>query len=153
VLSYFYVRSLRETPQRQRVTPQRQKLGSPILLWTIRNSEDFQWVVRNEGESLGVINKVEIFVQDKLLANCKELCQQVLGDDYHTEWKEAPLIGRALMPQDQIMALSIADKKLAKIFKTKLRKFKLEVSITYCSADNEYWLSNGTEVTSIPKPD
>ena len=156
IAGYLYLRSQRRTPIRQRLVPQRTQVGAPLLLWTIRNSEDFQWIIRNDGESLGVINKIDIFLDGNAIPSLKALVHGVIGE--HTqqdlpEWRESTLVGRALMPQDQLCALSIADKKSANLFKTKLRKHKLEVNITYCSATNEYWLSNGSEISSIPKPD
>jgi hypothetical protein len=156
IAGYLYLRSQRRTPTRQRVVPQRVYLGAPLLLWTIRNTEDFQWIIRNDGESLGVINKIDIFLDGNPMQSLKALVHNLIGEHAQQDtpdWRETPLVGRALMPQDQILALSIADKKAAKLFKLKLRKHKLEVNITYCSASNEYWLSNGNEVSSIPKPD
>jgi hypothetical protein len=60
-----------------------------------------------------------------------------------------PLIGQKIMPGETVIGLAISDPEAATTFDVKLQAHQLKVNITYCSASNEHWLSNGKEISSL----
>ncbi|WMW80517.1 hypothetical protein RF679_18035 [Undibacterium cyanobacteriorum] len=147
---YLYLRSQRELPQRQRALPQRQGLGFPIFGWKIETDDaGFRWVIRNRGTGYGIIKKVEILLDGHAVADAKTALEAVIGPNDHLVWKSLPLVGQKIMPGESIVALSITDTDAAQSFERKLREHQLQVMITYFSANNEHWITDGKEVSAV----
>ena len=150
ISGYLYLRSQRELPQRQRALPQRQGLGFPILGWSIEIDEaGFRWVIRNRGTGYGIIKKIEILLDGHAVADAKTALEAVLGPNDHLIWKSLPLVGQKILPGESLTAISISDPEAAHSFDKKLREHQLQVMITYFSANNEHWISDGKEVSAI----
>ncbi len=150
IAGYLYLRSQRDLPQRQRALPQRQGMGFPIISWTIETDEHgFRWIIRNRGTGYGIIKKVEILLDGQSVADAKTALEAVLGPDKNLLWKSLPLIGQKIMPGETVTGISITDPESALAFDKKLREHQLQVMITYYSANNEHWISDGKEVSAI----
>lgn len=150
IAGYLYLRSQRDLPQRQRALPQRQGLGFPIIGWTIEIDEHgFRWVIRNRGTGYGIIKKIEILLDGQAVADAKTALEAVLGPDKNLVWKSLPLVGQKIMPGETVIGISITDPDSALAFDKKLRDHQLQVMITYFSANNEHWISDGKEVSAI----
>ena len=73
----------------------------------------------------------------------------MIGPNDHLVWKSLPLVGQKIMPGESIVALSITDTDAAQSFERKLREHQLQVMITYFSANNEHWITDGKEVSAV----
>ncbi|MBR7792652.1 hypothetical protein KDM87_08610 [Undibacterium sp. FT147W] len=147
---YLYLRSKRDVPLRQNALPQRQGLGFPIIMWSLQDDDKgFRWVIRNQGTGYAIIKKVEILLDGQAIADAKTALEAVLGPDNNLQWNSMPLIGQKIMPGETVIGLAISDPEAATAFDVKLQAHQLKVNITYCSANNEHWLSNGKEISSL----
>jgi len=147
---YLYLRSRREVPLRQRALPQRQGLGFPLISWSKEIDEaGFRMVIRNRGTGFAIIKKIEIYLDGQAVADAKTALEAVFGPDKNLLWRAAPLIGQKIMPGESLMAISISDANSAISFNKKLAEHELKVLITYYSANHEYWVSDGKEVSSV----
>ncbi len=137
-------------PLRQRALPQRQGLGFPLISWSKEIDEaGFRMVIRNRGTGFAIIKKIEIYLDGQAVADAKTALEAVFGPDKNLLWRAAPLIGQKIMPGESLMAISISDENSAISFNKKLAEHELKVLITYYSANHEYWVSDGKEVSSI----
>ncbi|PRC93456.1 hypothetical protein [Solimicrobium silvestre] len=150
IFGYLYLRSQRTVPQRQRAIPQRQGLGFPIITWIIENDErGFRWIIRNRGTGYAIIKRIEILLDGQAVADAKTALEAVLNSNKHLLWKSLPLIGKKMLPNEEVIGLAISDPASAIAFDKKLREHKLQVHITYCSANNDQWVSDGKEVSVV----
>jgi len=150
ISGYLFWRSQRRIPQRQRAMPQRQGLGFPVITWTIENDErGFHWIIRNRGTGYAIIKKIEILLDGQPVADAKTALEAVQDSDKNLVWKSLPLVGQKILPGQAITGLTISDPASGISFDRKLREHQLQVHVTYSSANNEMWISDGKEVSAV----
>lgn len=148
---YRYLRALHEVPQRQSALPQRTGLGLPLVKWTLEVKDNqLQWIIRNHGNGIATIKKVQITVDGQFVADAQAAFESIVKSSPHLQWKSQSLAGKRIPAGEELIALDLQDKEGETEFAQLIRHHEIHMNIYYCSTHNDQWMSDGKEITPLP---
>ena len=125
----------------------------PYLESSYSNVEDFRLVVRNKGVGPAIVQKVQMSLDGKPLATNADLVAAVLGPGAALGYQNSGLEGRVLAPGEEVILFRIPDLKAALDFQARLTAHRFGLKVTYASVYGDCWLSNGSQVQTLPPVD
>lgn len=119
----------------------------PYLESYYSNLGDYHLAVKNKGVGPALVQKVEMSLDGKPLADNRALAEAVMGPGSEVDYQSSALDRRVLAPGEEVVYFRIPDPAAAKAFQAREKGHDFKIKITYCSVYGDRWLSEGMKVT------
>ena len=119
----------------------------PYLESYYNNVDGYSLAVKNKGVGPAIVQKVEMSLDGKPLADNHALVAAVMGTGSELGFQNSALDHRVLAPGEEVVYFRIPDPAEAKAFQAREQGHHFDMKITYCSVYGDRWISEGMRVT------